>query len=753
MANGLLDIGISHQYFAIDETYIEYQLGIPAILITSAKPKFFYISAGRLPSGLILNETGFISGIPRALSTFPDDDSTTYNFTVSTTDGFTVAFDDYSIIIVGPEYLSAKNDVMQVGTNIFSADNLAIRQIQWVNNSNLGTFKTSDYIYTPLEVIPTDEADVFTVVNPPPGISIDSVGILSGYVEQSEISKTYTFSVNITRKRINNINNESYVASRVFTITFVNKDYGGIRWNNLTGSGAVLEAELGFENTEGSPQKDQVSAIKIRNGGYGYVAPVSIFIIPRKGGEGAIAECSVSNGRIVSARIIATGKGYVEPPVIFVSHNAGTLYGNSPSLMTLSASPANPYAELEYKIVRGSLPPNVSLASNGAITGIPGVTTFDAVAGGPVQYISTFDSETEKFDNVFIKFDNDNPYTPTQTTFDEQTHPQLYKNTNEFFGLVTYDNSSIRFDSVVNTMDNGDDTFIGIRTFDNVYITFDSSTITMDFSNYFTTFDSKYDFAVKASDQYSSSEEYFSLNVVNSGKQYSNIKVKPLLEKYQRNMWQQFINDVTVFPPTDLYRRGDNNFGLNTGLEMLIYAGIETTFLETYVSAMQLNNKKKRFVFNTLKTTTAYDQLTKQPIYEVVYIEMTDSLVVGDKTAPISITSNGIIYNPSSILNWQKRIATMTMGERLVETDSSILPLWMRSTQTQHSNFILGIPLCYCNVGSSSSIVSKISGYIEKNNGFDFNKIDYSVDRYIIEPVLRQQGAISAIFNNYRTTI
>ena len=79
MANGLLDIGISHQYFAIDETYIEYQLGIPAILITSAKPKFFYISAGRLPSGLILNETGFISGIPRALSTFPDDDSTTYN--------------------------------------------------------------------------------------------------------------------------------------------------------------------------------------------------------------------------------------------------------------------------------------------------------------------------------------------------------------------------------------------------------------------------------------------------------------------------------------------------------------------------------------------------------------------------------------------------------------------------------------------------------------------------------------------------
>jgi len=56
----------------------------------------------------------------------------------------------------------------------------------------------------------------------------------------------------------------------------------------------------------------------------------------------------------------------------------------------------------------------------------------------------------------------------------------------------------------------------------------------------------------------------------------------------------------------------------------LIYAGIETNDIATFVSATAKNHKKKRFLFGELKTAVAKNPGSNEVIYEVVYVDLID---------------------------------------------------------------------------------------------------------------------------------
>lgn len=296
------------------------------------------------------------------------------------------------------------------------------------------------------------------------------------------------------------------------------------------------------------------------------------------------------------------------------------------------------------------------------------------------------------------------------------------------------------------------------RFFDRDSSTVDSTgTVTYDtkFDASTTTYDKVYTFTVEASDSSGLAKDTktFTIKVVaDSQKSFANIFVKAFQDKEKRLNWFNFITDATIFVPDDIYRYGDTNFGIQTEIKSLIFAGIESTSATPIVQALSRNHYNKRFTFGPIKKAQAKDSTTQQVLYEVVYVDLVDEYEKDNKSisSEINLPDNSnskvlVSYDnitidsdipyasdadlqrvfPNSVKNMRKRISEI--GER----DREFLPLWMRSiqqTSTYELGFTKALVLCYANPNRADSIISRI-----KSSGFDFKTIDFTADRYIID--------------------
>ena len=287
----------------------------------------------------------------------------------------------------------------------------------------------------------------------------------------------------------------------------------------------------------------------------------------------------------------------------------------------------------------------------------------------------------------------------------------------------------------------------------------DSSTLSRDFSSTFdsgdTGFDKKFTFTARARDSvnFSAVDREFTVTVIaDNNKTFANLYVKAFQTKSKRLAWYDFITDATIFRSSDLYRYGDPNFGVQTALNVLIYAGIESVAAVKYVQTMSRNHYHKRLKFGDVKVGEAKDITTQNTVYEIIYVDIIDDLEKDGKSIsqtvnlPNNINSKVLIsYDsirvdsdipfvsdrdhqrvfPNSIKNMRKRI--QSVGDR----DREFLPLWMRSIQDNgsvESGYVKALPLCFCKPGSSSAVVARI-----KASGFDFKTIDFLADRYVID--------------------
>jgi hypothetical protein len=310
-----------------------------------------------------------------------------------------------------------------------------------------------------------------------------------------------------------------------------------------------------------------------------------------------------------------------------------------------------------------------------------------------------------------------------------------------------------------------------------------------------TTVDKSYVFTVEARDilGFSAISRIFTLEVdTPNDRKFSNIFVKPFLKLNQRQIFKDFINDPQVFDITAIYRPEDPNFGIQTELKMLVYAGIETKSAAAVVGMAGRNHKIKRFKFGEIKKAIAYEPATFNALYEVVYLEVLDPLEKGKKylpnvistsysQVPVTVDQNnqyrkgpfdinladwhppdpfhvtadrsdmfaGDPYTgarfPSSLALWRNRIKALGIKDR------NFLPLWMRSIQegsVQELGYVKAIPLCFCKVGRADDILLNI-----KYNNFNFKQIDYTIDRYIIDQVTGYSNDKYIVFRNDRTTI
>jgi len=273
-----------------------------------------------------------------------------------------------------------------------------------------------------------------------------------------------------------------------------------------------------------------------------------------------------------------------------------------------------------------------------------------------------------------------------------------------------------------------------------------------------TSYDKIFNFKVKAIDgaNFAESEKDFTIKVVaENEKTFSNLYCKALQSKEKRFSWFNFITDGTVFVPEDMYRYGDENFGVQAELKTLLFAGIESVEAVRYIQAMSRNHYRKRFTFGDLRSAKAKDPETQETIYEAIYIDLKDEYEKEDGTSinaeielkdninskvlvsqssiridsDIPLVSDSDLQKvfPNSVKNMRGRIRAI--GER----DREFLPLWMRSIQdtgTVELGYTKALVLCYTKPGRSESIMAKI-----RAKGFDFKLIDFVADRYIIDIV------------------
>ena len=434
--------------------------------------------------------------------------------------------------------------------------------------------------------------------------------------------------------------------------------------------------------------------------------------------------------------------------------------------MSINATSDVPNAIVQYAVTDGSLPPELILSNDGELIG----TTPQY--GDSIVYRSLWQATPSR------------PYAIN----DVVTH-----NGNLYICTVannagTFSLSQWKSYAFVN---------YGLTTFqdtDNYGVTYTTQT----FDKGSSTIDRSYTFTVTASDQYGydSTSRTFTIKIITPNTvPYSNITTRPFLAPTQRNSWKSFINDTSVFTPGSIYRPNDSNFGVQKDLTMMVYAGIQTEAAAAYVGAMGLGFKRKRFQFGGVKTAMATDPNTGKEVYEVVYIQMVDPQEQNGLHLPTKITvqslepetitvddSNGIwandnttlsidaptairpdyaitvdstgyevsnpntnTYYPSSISNWQTRLSAVGLTER------NYLPLWMRTIQTgtkQQLGYMLAVPLCYCKPGTAAAILKNI-----EFNGFEFNMLDYTVDRFTITAVTGYASDKYLVFRNDRITV
>jgi hypothetical protein len=296
------------------------------------------------------------------------------------------------------------------------------------------------------------------------------------------------------------------------------------------------------------------------------------------------------------------------------------------------------------------------------------------------------------------------------------------------------------------------------RFFDRDSSTVDSTgTITFNttFDNTNTDFDKTFHITVEASDGSGLAKDTrnFTIKVIaGSQKTFANIYVKALQSKQKRLDWFNFITDATIFAPNDIYRYGDSNYGVQTEIKSLIFAGIESTAASSVIQAMSRNHYNKRFIFGGLKKAIAKDPDTQETVYEVIYIDIVDEYEKDGKSISSEIELKDDINSkvlvsydnltvdsdipfasdadlqrvfPNSVKNMRRRIRDI--GER----DREFLPLWMRSIQEQ-SRYELGftkaLVVCFAKPGKADTIMSRI-----RASQFDFKTIDFVADRYTID--------------------
>jgi hypothetical protein len=231
----------------------------------------------------------------------------------------------------------------------------------------------------------------------------------------------------------------------------------------------------------------------------------------------------------------------------------------------------------------------------------------------------------------------------------------------------------------------------------------------------------------------------FNLTVKPVSKDYTSIWIKPFLTPTQRNFWESFINNDSIFLPDTIYRGDDPSFGIQKDLRVFLEFGIEKINISDYAQSLYQNLYLRRLTFGSVKSAIAKDSKGNH-IYDAVYVDIVDSLD-GSKS---SISINGTTYYPGSIDNIRNSLESVTLTDNTnISVDGHHLPKFMTTVDSnQPYGYFKAAVLCYTLPGESHKIVSRI-----KASKFNFDNLDFFIDRLVVQNSLDNSGTAYIAFN------
>jgi len=285
--------------------------------------------------------------------------------------------------------------------------------------------------------------------------------------------------------------------------------------------------------------------------------------------------------------------------------------------------------------------------------------------------------------------------------------------------------------------------------------TLDSGTTTFDVENSTrleidpTTFDQQFDFTVEVytSNELIKVERTFRIFVNRTyNSPYESLYIEAMPPQEDRDIITNILQNNDVIPTQSLYRANDPYFGLATGVKYVHAYSVDTASLYTYFEALQLNHFKKRLILGDIKTAQALDA-DENVMYEVVYADIVDSGVNKDgESPPQSVqmpykfedpdgsTLTKTVY-PNSLTNMRDQVID-TVGQTNV-----VLPLWMSSKQA--NGRVLGFTKAWIIAYTKPGEGEKVAYNIRENFATDLNKVDFLVDRYILDKSLTKNWIVN----------
>lgn len=332
----------------------------------------------------------------------------------------------------------------------------------------------------------------------------------------------------------------------------------------------------------------------------------------------------------------------------------------------------------------------------------------------------------------------------------------------------------------------------GLTFFDTGTTTFDGGT---------TTNDRSYTFEILARDRFgfSATSRTFTLKIDDVDQLfYSNLYFQPFLKSTQRSVWNEFIGNTKVFEPDKIYRQSDANFGVPQQLRSLAYAGIQTQSIDDFYIAVAKNHTRRKYWFGDVKNAVAKVPGTNNVVYEVVYVELVDKALPksGNTRQVFNTINNGSKITVDSIklesaqdstgrldepFRFRPNGQTVTADTDAIQISQSghsrfyisnihnmrdkisglgatsldFLPLWMRTAQgtsLSELGYVLCVPLAYTLPGESTRILQNVENHI-KTTEFDFDQIEYDIDRYIADAVTGSSQETFILFGDYKHNI
>jgi hypothetical protein len=709
--------------------------------------------AGTLPPGIELTTAGVLQGVPSEVAT-----RSLYNFVVRASDGTNIADRTFSLQVKGaddPIFVTAAGELdvadSTYGSNTWVLDGSRIEFQMVATDTDTNAGQTLIYDIAGGEL--------------PPGVTMSTSGLISGVVLLTDDERFGPIG--------------GYDNSKITGLDAINISSWDTLYDPTAFSTSISKNfEFVVRVTDGASVKTQNNSIFVYSADFWRVDNNRI-TVDQTTYQGADLVMSLSANR---------------RPVFQTASNLGTFRHDNQCVIKIDVIDFDPLqASLEYSIVSGSLPAGLSIdLTTGEISGqLPTQAAVEVdysftvrASRVPIAGITVF-TDREFTMRVIGQIDMGIAFiTASDLGTINVGIPSLLSITAEAAEanrVLTYSVTSGSLPPGLTLSPQGN--IIGKVDLTELRIFNDSAT----------TFD--YTFTVNVSDQYQSaaSNREFTLKVnLPYAVEYGNMKAAGLISNRanslsDRDLLYQVAQDPNINNEATIFRSEDPEFGVPEKADMLLIAGLEHETLTILQEAMEQNHEPKTLYFGDVKTAVAKQNGVVR--YEVVYVEMKDNLVNNagiavsssitlrtdialPRLGPVAdvsrITADFDIYNvttdsglsfslsgskiryanllsadlgnfeklfPNAVANMRSRMKSLGQKEFIH------LPLWMRTPQDASGvplGYKMAIVLAYCRPGKSAFVRRRI---LDKN--IDFKKIDFRIDRYVVNAAKVDTGTIT----------